>query len=271
MSLARRLDALDASLTPTQLVLRWLAEAHAYGSLEAYVASILDLPGDQQPIDRLCREAHDGAWTRLHGRPADQVQRAVHSALRETVFRYELVLRIYVMAHELLDREALIDAALSAHVALLTTEGRVERRRDPTYTERFANYRDLLAFRISELQAAQEARAIVESRYLDGHAALFPDLVAAWEQQLKNTQIIADMAVRLADFDGVPAALPPDADAVSRRTAELVADLVEPAKSDALEKLGEGHKALGIASDWVRMKLAPKAIAGGESVTEREL
>jgi hypothetical protein len=30
MTLVRRLAALDASLTPTQLVLRWLDEAHAF-------------------------------------------------------------------------------------------------------------------------------------------------------------------------------------------------------------------------------------------------
>lgn len=47
----------------------------------------------------------------------------------------------------------------------------------------------------------------------------------------------------------------PDLEALSTRTAELVADLVEPAKADALEKLGEGRQALGIASAWVRSKL----------------
>jgi len=36
-----------------------------------------------------------------------------------------------------------------------------------------------------------------------------------------------------------------------------VADLVEPAKAEALESLGEGRQALGIAVEWVRTKLAP--------------
>lgn len=66
------------------------------------------------------------------------------------------------------------------------------------------------------------------------------------------------MAVRLADLDGVPPAVSQDPEALSRRTNELVADLVEPAKSEALEKLGEGHRALGIAKGWVRTKLASK-------------
>ncbi|MGD0020608.1 MAG: hypothetical protein ABSD62_15310 [Candidatus Limnocylindrales bacterium] len=258
MTLKRRVAAIEASLSPTQLVLRWLAEAHACGSLEAYVGSILDLPGEQQPIDRLCREAQDGARARLRGKPAEQVRLAVNSALRETVFRYELVLRIYVTAHELLDREALIDAALSAHVALLTSIDEKARLADATYAERFATCRDLLAFRISELRAAQEARALVESRYLDGHAALFPDVAAAWDEQVRSTESIADMAARLGELDGVPPAGPPDPETLSRRTAELMADLVEPAKADALEKLGEGRQALGIAAGWVRARLTPQ-------------
>jgi hypothetical protein len=36
-----------------------------------------------------------------------------------------------------------------------------------------------------------------------------------------------------------------------------VADLVELAKSTALEKLGEGRQALDIANAWVRTRLAP--------------
>jgi hypothetical protein len=75
---------------------------------------------------------------------------------------------------------------------------------------------------------------------------------------------------RLAELDGVPAATPPDPDALSELTAELVADLVEPSKSTALEKLGEGERALGIASAWVRTKTAARAVAVGESVTESE-
>jgi hypothetical protein len=42
----------------------------------------------------------------------------------------DLVLRVLVTTHEVLEREGLTDAALSAHIALLTSEGRAERRRD---------------------------------------------------------------------------------------------------------------------------------------------
>jgi hypothetical protein len=107
---------------------------------------------------------------------------------------------------------------------------------------------------VAELRAAQEAREAVEARYLAGHTALFPDAVTAWDEQLRSTETLADLACRLAELDGVPAE-PADPDAVSARVTELVADLVEPAKTTALEKLGEGERAQSIATAWLRPKL----------------
>lgn len=59
------------------------------------------------------------------------------------------------------------------------------------------------------------------------------------------------MANALADIDGVEPA-PQSDDALVERTAALTADLVEPAKATALEKLGEGERGLGIAVAWLR-------------------
>jgi len=262
MTLARRVTAIETSLSPTQLVLRWLDEAHAFGDLESYVRSQLAEPSSEGPLDRLAREAASGARASLRGKRPEIVDAAVGSALRETVFRFDLVMRILVTTHEVLEREGLIEAALSAHVALLTTEGRATRRRDATYMERFATLRGLLLFRLAELRAAQQARALVEERYLAGHTALFPDAVKAWDEQLRNTQTLADVACRLAELDGVSPAEPPDPEAVSARVTELVADLVEPAKTTALEKLGEGEQALRIGTAWLRAKMTPSNPVG---------
>jgi hypothetical protein len=255
MTLVRRLAAAETSLSPTQLVLRWLDEAHAFGDLESYVRSQLAEPSTEGPLDRLAREAATGARTSLRGKRPELIDAAIRSALRETVFRFDLVVRILVTTHDLLEREGLIEAALSAHLALLTTEGRATRRRDASYLERFATLRALLLFRMAELRAAQEARSAVETRYLGGHTALFPDAVAAWDEQLRNTETLTDVAVRLAELDGVSPAEPPDPDAASARVTQLVADLVEPAKTTALEKLGEGEQAQRIAIGWLRPKL----------------
>jgi len=255
VTLARRVAAIETSLSPTGLVLRWLDEAHVFGGLESYVRSLLDADPPEVPLDRLCREAARSARAGLRSTRPEVAHKAIGSALRETVFRFELVMRINVTAHELLEKEGLIDAALTAHVALLTAEGRETRSRDATYLERFATLRDLLLTRVNELHAAQEARATVETRYLDGHPALFPDAVTAWEEQVRSTGMLAALACRLAELDGVPLAEPPDPETVSARATDLIADLVEPAKSTALEKLGEGRQALSIASTWLRPRL----------------
>jgi hypothetical protein len=193
----------------------------------------------------------------LRGKRPEIVDAAIRSALRETVFRFDLVMRILVTTHDLLEREGLIEAALSAHVALLTTEGRTTRRSDSRYLERFATLRSLLLVRVAELRAEQEARATVEVRYLAGHTALFPDEVKAWDEQLRNTETLADVGCRLAALDGVPPAEPADLEAASARVTGLIADLVEPAKTTALEKLGEGEQAQRLAVGWLRAKLEP--------------
>jgi hypothetical protein len=259
MTFDRRLAKLDEMLTPTQLVLRWLAEAHAFGDIPAYTASVLAKDPPELPLDRLAGEAVRGARSATRGKRPEIVDAAVRIALRGTVFRFELVMRINVTAHDLLDREALIAAALSAHVCLLVSADQKLRRADPTYTERFITCRDLLVSRLTELQAAQEARVIAEGRYLDGHPALFPQLAKAWQGQCRESEVIADMAVRLAEFDEVPPCAQPDPESLSGRTAQLVADLVEPAKVEALDKLGEGSRAFDIATGWVRMKLMATA------------
>jgi hypothetical protein len=255
VSVEGRLAKVETSLTPTQLVLRWLDEAHAFGDLESYVRSQLAESSAEGPLDRLARGAARGVRASLRGKRPEVVDAAIRSALRETVFRFDLVMRILVTMHDLLEREGLIEAALSAHLALLTTEGRAERRRDASYLERFATLRGLLLFRLAELRAAREARSAVEARYLAGHTALFPDAVKTWDEQVRNTETLADIACRLAALDGLPPAEPTDPDGHSARVTEIVADLVEPAKTTALEKLGGGEQAQGIAMGWLRPKL----------------
>lgn len=103
----------------------------------------------------------------------------MRKALRETVFRFELVFRINVVAHEMIDRELLLYAAFAGQLALLASEDRQERR-DAVHLRRLAVCREVTAGRVSELLAVSNARSIVEGRYLDGRSALSTDIVEAW-------------------------------------------------------------------------------------------
>jgi hypothetical protein len=255
MTLDRRLARIDEALSPTQLVLRWLAEAHAYGDLVPYVNSLLAQDPPVAPLDRLAREAAQGARTAMRGKRAEIVDAAVRSALRETVFRFELVMRVNVTTRELLDREELISALFTTQLALFMRDEN-GKGPDDSHRRRLGLIRTLALLRVNELLASREARSSVEARYLEGHPALFPDVAAAFEAQLKASKEIAVLAVRAAELEGVEPAPPDDPEALKVRAGQLVADLVEPAKSEALEKLGEGRQSFDIAAAWVRAKLA---------------
>jgi hypothetical protein len=97
--------------------------------------------------------------------------------------------------------------------------------------------------------------AIATSLHRDGHPALFPDELREWAELVLRSQRLATLAVGVAERDGMPPPDPPDAEAVSARTAQLEADLIEPAKASALEKLGESERAFRIATGWLRGKL----------------
>ena len=98
MTLARRLVNLEEHLSSTQLVLRWFDEAHAHGSIEAYVRSTLDLTPEEQPLNRLCGEAEETVRATIGGRRGDEFRAALRSALRQVVLHFELVLRANALA-----------------------------------------------------------------------------------------------------------------------------------------------------------------------------
>ncbi len=269
MTIERRLGKVETSLTPTQRVVAWLDEAHAFGNLTDYVDSLLDQEPDALPINRLARDAAGSTRTALRGKPAEVVHAAVLKALRETIFRFDLVLRINVTAHEMIEREALLYLVFAGQIALLLSDDRKAPLPDPTYLRRMAQCRELTAQRVDELLAAQEARSMAEQRYLDGHPALFPDAVGEWAERLRLAQELAVMADRLAELDGVPPAADLDPEAVSARAGVLLADLIEPARSTALDKLDEGRQALVIATGWLRAKRSADApVSGSQSPSE---
>jgi hypothetical protein len=252
----RRLAKVEGALTPTQRVLAWLDEAHAFGGLGAYVDWLLDQPPEAFPINRLAREANHAARSALRGKPAGTVEAGVRQALRATIFRFELVMRINVVTHEMIDREALIHATLAGMLAMLANDDRPERLTNEGHLSRLAQCRDVTAARVEELLAAQEARAIAEKRYLEGHAALFPDDLRDWADRLQLAMESAVMADRVAELDGLDPAPPIAPGAFHTRAAQLAADLIEPSRASALDKLDEGRRGLEIATAWLRSKTA---------------
>jgi hypothetical protein len=254
MTLARRLDRLEAGLSPTQLVNRWLDEALPYGSLEAYAAATVDLPGDEQPINRLAREASEGVRARFGTRRGEDYQAALRGALRQTVLRFELVMRANIATHELTDRAMLVTALLAAQLTIHLSDRRARTNR-PMPEVPLAEVRHA-AFRWADDQLAlRQAVRTVEARYFEGHPILFPEIDEASAGQTRRTQENAAMLDACAQDEGVAGLTPPTPDDVAALEAQRLADLIEPARSAALDKLGEDERAIAIAAAWLRPRL----------------
>jgi hypothetical protein len=55
--------------------------------------------------------------------------------------------------------------------------------------------------RVDDLHAREEARATVETRYLGGHPANFPDVLDAWATDVRESERMAVMALRICELD----------------------------------------------------------------------
>lgn len=257
MSSDRRLTAIETALSPTELVCRWLDEAHAFDGLDAYTSWLIDQPVDALPQDRLLREAADGVRARRGRRKAAEVDDAVRQAYRGTLFRFELVLRINLVVHEAVERETLVRTVLSLRVAMLLDD-------KPARDTGVAQAQALLLMdeRARYLHQLEAARVAVEAKYLAGRPALFPAELRRWDEARHEADQMVALGARLGELDGwLPSAEPDSPEALEEAIDRLIDDFVEPAKVQALEKLDEGRRAFAIATRWLRGKTAHLSVA----------
>jgi hypothetical protein len=256
MTAERRLARVESSLSSTELVLRWLDEAHRYDDLEPYSRAIFALGSGALPLDRLVREARANAEAGSRHESRQQRDETIRTAIRQTVFLFHLVLRAIELAQWALDREALMCTALSAHLGLvMADDSRARHSVFPSRAEGLTTLRGAAVARFSELRALETARQRVETRYLGGHPALFPVTVRSWTAQRERTEGLAAITVQLAELEGLAPVAADDSDAFEARVSELIADHAEPARVKALDEMGEGRRAVSIAMAWLEPKL----------------
>lgn len=83
-------------------------------------------------------------------------------------------------------------------------------------------------------------------------------------EQLQQSQRLGAIAIGLTDKEDVAPPMPPAEKIAAARVERQIADVVEPARAEALEDLGQGRRAFGIAASWVRGKLASDSEAALE-------
>ena len=199
----------------------------------------------------------------MRGQPRRRSREAVHQAVRDAVFLVELVLRLNLAAEETIRIEGLRYAALFWEMRALTAEAELERGTDGAggrrpIARRWAAWRAAVTDWLTSLAAAEEARLLLERRYLDGRGVLFPDLGRDWEALRETGARLAALADALPALgDGRSRSrglqnLSPRRTAVAGRAAAQAAGLADTAREAALDLLGDTEGAVAIAERRLR-------------------
>jgi hypothetical protein len=265
MTLAARLARLEATTTPRDAVLAWLAEAQQFPTLPDYLAALRDAPREAWPLVRLAGQVETAVRARVKGTP-QQVWGAVRRAVGDACFLVELVLQCNRAAHEVRDSAGLRWALLTKWSGLLSAEAelaRLTRRADAEHAAREAqDWRDALALALTTLYAEEVARASLERRYFAGQGVLFPGLAQAWAELLERLEWLAEHAEQLHGPAGPDGATLDPAELRARAAegaAQRASELADLARIAALELLGERERALAVLERRIEALLRPIA------------
>ncbi len=261
----RRLAKLEGALSPKAATLLWLAEAHQFGSLPAYVGWLIDQPISAAPLERVPEQVRAAAVEATRGLPREVVRVSSHQAVRDAIFLVELVLRLNVAAEEATRFEGLRYAALFWEMRALTAETQLDTngtsgRGRGTSARGWRVWRTAVSSWANDLAVAEAARMQLERRYLDGHASLFPDLAAEWQRLREQAERLAGLGdgVEGHPLRGCRAMPPSGMGCPTRRTAAReqaraeAALLADSARSAALDLLGDTDGAAAIAERRLR-------------------
>ena len=90
MTTNRRVQKLEAGLTPKQAILLWIQEAHAFHSVEDYVSDLMNQPKSAWPMVRLPDQVEAKVRESLKGQPKEEINRAVRQAWRDVLLLFHL-------------------------------------------------------------------------------------------------------------------------------------------------------------------------------------
>ena len=171
MSAERRLATLEGALSPQAATWLWLVEAHAFGSLPAYVSWLVEQPVSAAPLARVPAQAAAAARLASKGQAREAIAAAMRQATRDAIFLVELVIALNAAAKATTRREGLRYAACFWQLRALSLEanGRPSSPRQAATRRliaRWQAWRASVETWLTDLYAAAEARALLERRYL---------------------------------------------------------------------------------------------------------
>jgi hypothetical protein len=255
-----RLRALEGSLSPTEAVLYWLAQARTFPSLGEYAASTIEVPEAATPLERIIERVGRAARHEHRGEPRAALAAATRAALGKAVFRYELVLRLNSATIEQTERlgprlRALNNLFEAPRAALpLERTGTVVGR--PSIDRARLACSQQLDELVATVTVEDGARALLERTYLAGAATLFEDVAEAWRTQGDEIRLAAAAAAQPPLSGTGPRrngrSTRPSSSSLARRAKERAGAIEVDARIAATTILGEHEQTAELLRSQLR-------------------
>lgn len=244
----RRLKRLESALTPNGVVLRWLAEAKAHGSMVAYFEALAAGPGGQSPYERFL-ELLEPAFDALVPPGSNaEVQQAGVLAVRQADFRFFLITRLNLYAAErvpLLMATAITNSELLDALRAGPADSKASGDADPARDGRWQAWLERAEWLLGEMYTDDIARVIIEECYLGGIGSLFPDVAERALLALSLSKVTTELGLDAHPAQGSDPLAAFRETALERILATAVVQagyrvtaLVERAKSDLYAQYG---------------------------------
>jgi hypothetical protein len=186
----RRMDKIEASLTPRQLFLLWLEEARQHETLASHVLSQRGQPIEQHPWQRLPGQVEQAVRERWKGKPeVNSVHpRTYQRAQRERQIEHEVVLAVrevtfYLELHGALTGRISAEwKAMALQTLLAFGMSRELMQADLPTQKEIDQARHWVVQSAGDLLTSQAMARQLADQYADGRSLLFPEQ----DRQLKE-------------------------------------------------------------------------------------
>lgn len=276
MTLRNRLDTLEGNLTPKELIIRWMAEAHQFGNFTAYGLWLFDQPEAAYPLVRLPRHLDVGTKQQMKGQKEAQIAATLSVRQRDLLFLFhlhsqlndrvtftlnELRWRVLFLAEQLrhfLDLDALEEEQAGLLRRIPGRKPRVPQRDRARDQEKLQTWRALAEALDEDVRDLLGAAECLSTRYFSGEDLLYPQARASLLQILlvlfrqQRLQALGygtrEESQHAADTLDEPFVLGP----LSANGRNLAVELVALAKAQALALLGEQNAGIRLVQEWLR-------------------
>jgi hypothetical protein len=247
----RRLKSIEGSLEAQQIMLLWLEDARQHATLSDLVRSLKGMPEGAYPLYRLTAQAERPDRLRYLTGESQKIRGAVRDTVRDIGALYFLFVEVNrsVMVES---RTMWLSLLCLSHALTAWIRGELTSKRPPIVSQARGYVRDLVVW--------HTVVATISERRYQGHDVLLPgtrkeldDLKAQAEGLLARFNDHLDFLAWEKKKEGKRTKLPRPVEwddlcrELANEVAAQVSLLVDMARAEACEMMGERSRALGFA------------------------